>query len=506
MRIAIYSRKSIETDKGESIQNQINMCKAYFTRQSTKCTFEIFEDEGFSGGNTNRPSFQRMLTLIKMKQFDVIAVYKIDRIARNIVDFVNIYDEMENYNVKLVSITEGFDPSTPVGKMMMLLLASFAEMERMNIAERVRDNMHELAKIGRWSGGTPPTGYKILNSIENDKKAVYLELIEDTRPIIKKIFDKYAEGYSSYEICILIKNKGLNIGTSAIMAILRNPTYLKSSPESVKHLEIMGYKVFGEPNGYGFLPYNRRPRKKGIKSYNDSSKLVGVSMHEALVDLPLWMAVQNKLIEKKVEPHPRESSFTFLSGGIVKCKCGASMEVCVGRKRQDNTRLYYFRCTNACGNTSLRVDLGEKFVDDFIESLSDKDTFKAMINIDIPVKDTATEIKNINKNIVQNNSSIDNLVNKLALLSNDAAKFLTDKIEQLSLLNNELNEQLLIFEREKLFNHKEIDNIDIIHNQIQYYIASKNDTEQKRRIVKCIIENVFWNAEENKIKVKLVHP
>ena len=506
MRIAIYSRKSIETDTGESIQNQINMCKDYFNRQSTDSTFETFEDEGFSGGNINRPSFQRMLTLIKMKQFDVITVYKLDRIARNIVDFVNIYDELENYNVKLVSITEGFDPSTPIGKMMMLLLASFAEMERMNIAQRVKDNMKELAKMGRWSGGTPPTGYKVLNCIENEKKAVYLELIQDEGQIIKDIFEKYAQGYSSYEICKLLKNKGCNLNDNSIIEILKNPTYLKSSSETVKLLEGLGYKVYGTPNGYGFLPYNRRPRKKGVKSHNDKNKLVGVSKHEALIDFDLWMAVHNKLKEKSVAPHPRQSNFTFLSGGIVKCKCGASMEVCVGRKRQDNTRLYYFRCVNSCGNTSLRVDIGEEYVDNFIKELSDKDKLLSLINTVKPVKNAENEIKNINKKIAENNLAICNLIDKLMLMSNDGSKFVTNKIEQLSILNNQLKEQLLVFEREKLFKQLNYTNIDILYNQISYYIAAKNDITEKRRLVKSIIENVFWSAEESKISIKLVSP
>lgn len=60
-RIAIYSRKSKETDTGESIKNQIQMCKEYFLRKNEDCIFETFIDEGFSGGNTNRPEFQRMI-------------------------------------------------------------------------------------------------------------------------------------------------------------------------------------------------------------------------------------------------------------------------------------------------------------------------------------------------------------------------------------------------------------------------------------------------------------
>ena len=84
-KIAIYSRKSKETDTGESIKNQINICKEYFLRQYDQCTFEIFEDEGFSGGNTNRPAFKRMMQLAEHKQFDIIAAYKIDRIIASFI-------------------------------------------------------------------------------------------------------------------------------------------------------------------------------------------------------------------------------------------------------------------------------------------------------------------------------------------------------------------------------------------------------------------------------------
>lgn len=126
-----------------------------------------------------------MMELAKIKQFDIIAVYKIDRIARNIVDFVNVFDELDKLGIRLISITEGFDPSTPAGKMMMMLLASFAEMERMNIAQRVKDNMKELAKMGRWVEELHQ-GYRTKRIKENGKDVTYLELIDDESKNIQK--------------------------------------------------------------------------------------------------------------------------------------------------------------------------------------------------------------------------------------------------------------------------------------------------------------------------------
>ena len=159
-RIAIYSRKSVFDDKSNSTANQIKMVKDYFNRQG-ECEYSVFEDEGFSGGNTNRPDFQRMIQQVQVNGFDIIAVYKIDRIARNIVDFVNIYDELQKRNIALVSITEAFDATSPMGKLIMMILATFAEMERENIKQRIKDNKVEASKSGKWNGGAAPLGFKI---------------------------------------------------------------------------------------------------------------------------------------------------------------------------------------------------------------------------------------------------------------------------------------------------------------------------------------------------------
>ena len=89
MKIAIYSRKSVFTGKGESIENQIQLCSEY-----AKTHFDIkdsdilvYEDEGFSGKNLDRPEFQRLLHDAKNKKFDVLICYRLDRVSRNIADF-----------------------------------------------------------------------------------------------------------------------------------------------------------------------------------------------------------------------------------------------------------------------------------------------------------------------------------------------------------------------------------------------------------------------------------
>ncbi len=101
-KIAIYSRKSKFTGKGESIGNQIELCKDYVRnmfgeRYVELC--EVFEDEGFSGGNLKRPAFQRMMADVRKRKFKVIVVYRLDRISRNISDFTGLIDELTKLDV-----------------------------------------------------------------------------------------------------------------------------------------------------------------------------------------------------------------------------------------------------------------------------------------------------------------------------------------------------------------------------------------------------------------------
>ena len=202
--IAIYSRKSRYTGKGESIGNQIDLCREYIRTHYGDAAAQkavVFEDEGFSGGNLNRPDFKKMMTAAKDRKFKAIVVYRLDRISRNISDFSSLIEELGRLGIDFVSIRESFDTSSPMGRAMMYIASVFSQLERETIAERIRDNMHELAKTGRWLGGTTPTGYasESVKSITVDgktKKACKLKLLPDEAEIIYKIFDLY-EQYDS---------------------------------------------------------------------------------------------------------------------------------------------------------------------------------------------------------------------------------------------------------------------------------------------------------------------
>lgn len=500
-RIAIYSRKSKETDTGESIKNQIKMCEDYFNRQSEECIFEVFQDEGFTGGNIERPSFQRMLMLAKQKQFDIVACYKVDRLVRNIIEFFKIFDVLEQSNVKLVSISEGFDPDTPGGRIMMTMLAGFAEMERMNIAQRVKDNMAALAKMGRWSGGTPPTGYQSVRIENGSKTEMYLELIPEWKSKIEFIFKSISEGNTCTHTATL-----LNMPNKTISNIISNPTYCKSDSLSKTYLESLGYEVFGDLDGHGYLAYNRRPKtKSGKKLFNASGMFVAVSKHEAIIESKLWISANVQVKKRGEEAKPRVSQFSFLAH-LVKCKCGTGMGVTPGSRRKDGSRTYYFICSGQKYNKSSTCDTGwiraDYLEEDILEVLREasfnRNSLEKYITKNTD-RNIEKEIKDLKKLINLNSSKLDGLAEKLVLFEGSAVNVVIGKMNELSKENDKLNQNLFALERENVLNKIDSNNIDILQSNIKKLLSvwDELNMETKQREIRNIIKKISWDGDKD---------
>ena len=126
--IALYSRKSKFTGKGESIGNQVELGKEYVRVHFGEAAVDkivLYEDEGFSGGNLNRPAFKRMMDAARKRKFKAIIVYRLDRISRNVSDFSGLIEELSRLDIAFISIKEQFDTSTPMGRAMMYIASVF---------------------------------------------------------------------------------------------------------------------------------------------------------------------------------------------------------------------------------------------------------------------------------------------------------------------------------------------------------------------------------------------
>jgi site-specific DNA recombinase len=141
---AIYARKSVEEDSSNSVDNQVERGISYCKLRGWN--YVVYKDEGISGKDTNREGFQQMMKDAEKGRFQYIITYKLDRISRNVADFANFTNKLDQLGIGYISLTENFDTSTPIGRAMMYIAAVFAQLERETIAERVRDNMLDNAK------------------------------------------------------------------------------------------------------------------------------------------------------------------------------------------------------------------------------------------------------------------------------------------------------------------------------------------------------------------------
>ena len=182
IRCAIYTRKSNEEgleQEFNSLDAQRDVCEKFVQSQRGEGWVLIpdhYDDGGFTGSNTNRPALKKLLEDIKIGMIDVIVVYKIDRLSRSLLDFLQMVKMFDSQNVSFVSITQQINTSTPAGRLMINVLMSFAEYEREITGERIRDKIAASKKKGMWMGGMPPLGYDIENRklIINQKEAVVI--------------------------------------------------------------------------------------------------------------------------------------------------------------------------------------------------------------------------------------------------------------------------------------------------------------------------------------------
>ena len=150
--------------------------------------YEIFEDAGFSGKNTDRPAYQEMMARIRKHEFTHLIVDKIDRISRNLLDFAAMYDELKKLDVTFISRNEQFDTSSAMGEAMLKIILVFAELERHMTSERVSAIMVDRAKKGKWNGANIPLGYdwseKADYPVENPQEVKIVQMMFDVIFII----------------------------------------------------------------------------------------------------------------------------------------------------------------------------------------------------------------------------------------------------------------------------------------------------------------------------------
>jgi site-specific DNA recombinase len=340
--VAIYTRKS--TDEGldqefNSLDAQRQAVEAYVLSQRGEgwtALPERYDDGGYTGANTDRPAFQRLFRDVEAGKVDVVAVYKIDRLSRSLLDFARIMEVFERRGVTFVSITQQFNTTTSMGKLTLNILMSFAEFERQTISERTRDKMAATRRKGMWTGGRPVLGYDVVskrlvvNQAEAEKVREVFCLYQDLGSVIGVVEELRRRGWTT-------KNGKGAYGKPAVRSLLTNALYIGK-------VEYRG-ELFDAP-------------------------------HEPIVDQNTWDAVQRHLHQPTRRPYRAPTNqCPALLRGLVHCgACGATMTPHYAQKR--GRRWGYYVCLKhqkegaaACPGSRVSLTELEAFVVEKIQSI-----------------------------------------------------------------------------------------------------------------------------------------
>jgi len=269
-RCAVYTRKSSEEGLEQdfnSLEAQREACEAYVRSQSHegwKLLPERFDDGGFSGGNMQRPGLEQLMAVVRAGKIDIIVIYKIDRLTRSLTDFARLAEVLEKHGVSFVSVTQQFNTTTSMGRLMLNVLLSFAQFEREITGERIRDKIAASKKKGMWMGGPTPMGY--------DVRGRTLVINDADAAIIRRVFEGYL---AAGDVPTLLEK----LTTENVTTSQRTSAKGKHSggrPFTRGHL----YKLLSNPIYIGRIPHKATSHP---------------GQHPAIIEHSLWDRVQAQL-------------------------------------------------------------------------------------------------------------------------------------------------------------------------------------------------------------------
>ena len=307
MRIATYTRISTDEERQPfSLGAQAERLEAYARSQDGWRIVRRFSDQA-SGATLEREALQRAMAEAEAGVYELLLVYRVDRLSRNVRQMAQLAEDLDRAGVALRSATEPFDTSSAAGKMMLQMLGVFAEFERTTIVERITAGMERAASQGRWVVGRVPYGYV------RDPRTKLIHPLPAQVEVVRRAFTLYAEHHmGAAEIARRLSAEG-HAPASGVPFSARSVLRLLSNPIYVGRIEYKGTLYPG--------------------------------LHEAIVPREMFESAQRTLEERGDSQalkrgHPSE----YLLSGLI--RCGRCRRAFVGTSAHGRTRRYrYYTCS-----------------------------------------------------------------------------------------------------------------------------------------------------------------
>jgi len=332
MRAVVYMRVSSDDQReARTIENQREFAESW-ARLNEVHVLDWYVDDGVSGALPveKRPAGSRMMADAQAKRFDTVLIFRIDRLSRSTLQILRCGEALERAGVAIRSMTEPFETATSIGKFMLTMLGSIAQLERDTIKERTTMGRLRGAREGRWSGGKPPIGYRV-------GEEGRLEIHEPEASLVRRIFRLYQDGLTTTQLAHLLnsenvptphqrKARGETAGQrwrdTSVWLILTNHTY--SGEREYRRRQ----QVYGDDGISVGLKYS-------APDYRIASPNVAIIEAEVFEEVQLRIQQNRKLAN-------RNSKHDYLLRGLVRCGlCGLGYCGSASTNRLKKEYVYY---------------------------------------------------------------------------------------------------------------------------------------------------------------------
>jgi site-specific DNA recombinase len=492
LRCAIYTRKSTEDgleQEFNSLDAQRESGEAYIKSQAHEgweCLPQDYDDGGFTGGNMERPALRRLIADIEAGQVDCVVVYKVDRLSRSLLDFSKLLEVFERHKVAFVSVTQQFNTTNSMGRLMLNVLLSFAQFEREIISERTRDKIAAARRKGKWSGGMPLLGYDV------DPKGSKLVVNQSEATQVRTIFELYLEHQSMIETVKELDKRGW-----------------KNKRWVTKKGKVRGGLAFSKTSIFKLLT---NVTYVGQLRYKDE---VHKGEHEAIVTQDLWQGVQSQLQKNgRAGGVATRNQFGALLKGIIRCvPCDCAM-IPSHSTRKGAKRYRYYVCNTAqkrgwhnCPSKSIPAPDIERFVVEKIRSVGKDACFvkeiveKSRTQAQVQIEQFNAELNGLDRDLVKWNNEIRRLV-----LQSQLEDFKSPAVDRLAELQDrlghgqrratELREQTMIMQQ-RLIEESDVtaamDAFDPVWDSMTL--------REQIRIVHLLVEKVDYDGTNGKVSI-----
>lgn len=448
-KVVSYTRVSTKQQvDGYSLPAQLQLIKEHCTNHNKHITAS-FTDEGLSAKDTNRPGLQSMLNYIRFNDIQEVVILRFSRLSRSVSDLLAIVNQLNLAGVKIVSIHDPIDYSSPYGLCMLQMVASMNELERNANAQNLSLGKRERAKQGYYCG-SPIYGYSLVKKA--DMKKAQLSINEQEAKVVQLVFRLYNEFQYGY------KKIANQLNNMAIPTKHKKKWSINTIRSMLKNEVYCGMISYSDGNTRKMVPGN----------------------HQAIINTEL-------INRKKGRVRKNQKDYVPLFPKVIKCpKCKSTMSL--GKVTNNQQQYHYYTCStymNKGKHACSAKGMNAKYVDTMIVNFLTK-------VITEKFKDVANTKSSIS------NRAVLQAKRKMQL---QKEKLIND-FEACEISHEEFVEKLQLIEINTIKSSTE-EQVTKLQQNLQLFVES--DTSQKRAVISQWVQRINMNTDYQVATIEVEH-